>query len=244
MTFETTNSTTTTSARALPGTAMLTNISLNVANDVIKQINDAGDTYKEQFLASQKDNNAMDSLVATLFNLSAIDLSYLNDEPETTLEAMLKSQQSKRSRCKSKAMTLDNYRNLMAGAVAEILLRSALGKEKSVVASRRSKGMMSYTQEELLGYEKDQDALKREIRNLQSKKSIMKSKANFDETSEAWQQLLDAEAQLKEMKTDNVKIVDITRETLTEMFLNVDIDKLKADEARDMLKKILETISE
>jgi len=72
----------------------------------------------------------------------------------------------------------------------------------------------------------------------------MKSKANFDETSEAWQQLLDAEAQLKEMKTDNVKIVDITRETLTEMFLNVDIDKLKADEARDMLKKILEIISE
>ena len=156
---------------------------------------------------------------------------------------MLKSQQSKRSRSKNKVMTLDNYRNLMSGAVSELLIRQAMGKAKSSMGYRRASGSVEYTAEELEIFKNDQEALKREIRNVQSKKSIMKSKADFTEEDERWGQLLAAEETLKGMRVGGgikTVVVDKTGEQLKAELGDKDIDSLKAADAKALLKKLLE----
>lgn len=159
---------------------------------------------------------------------------------------MLKSQQSKRSRSKNKVMTIDNYRNLMAGAVSELLIRQAMGKAKSSMGYRRASGSVEYTAEELEVFKNDQEALKREIRNVQSKKSIMKSKEGFSEEDERWQLLLAAEETLKSIRVTTgtrTVIVDKTGEQLKAELGDKDIDSLKAADAKALLKKLLEAAS-
>jgi hypothetical protein len=92
---------------------------------------------------------------------------------------MLKSQQSKRSRAKSKAMTLDNYTTLLTAAIAEDIIREIYNKPKSAGGFHRAAGTVDYTIDQLQALHDDQEALRKEIRNVQSKKSIMKSKNPF-----------------------------------------------------------------
>ena len=195
-----TNETATTNNRSLAGTAQLTSLANSIVAEVMKRADADAENYQEKIVASQTDNNAMDELIRELYDLSSIDDGFIKALDEEVQNSMLKSQQSKRSRTKSKTMTLENYRSLMAGAVAELLLRQAMGKPKSSLGYRRTSGSIEYTAEELEAFKNDQDALKREIRNVQSKKSIMKSKADFNEEDERWSQLLTAEDQLKSMR--------------------------------------------
>ena len=71
----------------------------------------------------------------------------------------------------------------------------------------------------------------------------MKSKAGFDETSEAWLQLLEVEDQLKSHRTATVKTktvkVDETKTAVAQLLTGVDLDKMKAADAKDLLSKIL-----
>ena len=241
------------SNRGLTGTAQLTNIASDVAATIIREINvaiEANDEHSAEWIErlkkSQSDNNEMDALIESVHPLEEIDIEFLKDLNEQTLDGMLKSQQSKRSRCKSKAMTLDNYRALMTGAIAENLIRIATGKEKHSVGSRRTAGMVEYTIEELQQLGEDQERLRKEIRNVQSKKSIMRSKADFDENDERYVALLRVEQQLKDMRvnaTVEVVEVDTTKDAVRDLFNGVDLHHLGAKDSKALLEEIAKLVA-
>jgi len=238
--FATVNESTTVGNRGLSGTAQLTSIASNIASMIIQVMNNDIESYVDDIKASQVDNNAMDKLIEKVNPLGEVDVEFLKEIDDETIEGMLKSQQSKRSRCKSKAMTMDNYRALMTGAIAENLIRLATGKEKHSIGARRMAGSVDYTIEQLQELSDDQERLRKEIRNIQSKKSIMKSKADFDETDERYQALLKAEQQLKDMRVSgsNIVEVDTTKNALTDLVSGVDISNLKAADAKALLEQI------
>lgn len=240
------NNETTANARNLAGTAQLTAVANELVAQCIKTLNDDLDTYREEFTASQKDHSAMDALLAKLIDFDTVDVEFIKALDEDTVDGMLKSQQSKRSRAKNKVMTMDNYKSMMAGAIAENLIRKATGKVKSAGGARRMSGSVDFTAEQLEELKEDQERLKKEIRNVQSKKSIMKSKADFSEEDERWQALLVAEAQLKAIRVSTghtqVVKVDETKEKLEEAFADVDIEHLKAADSKALLARIREMI--
>ena len=238
--FAAVNNVSTTSNRGLSGTAQLTSVAGDIASKILNTMNNSIDEYVDDIKASQANNDAMDELIEKVHPLNEVDIDFLKEIDDYTIEGMLKSQQSKRSRCKSKAMTMDNYRALMTGAIAENLIRLATGKEKHAGGSRRMAGSVDYTIEQLQALGEDQEALRKEIRNVQSKKSIMKSKADFNESDERWLALLKAEQQLKDMRISGASIieVDTTKNALTDLLTDVDIHSLKAADAKELLEKI------
>ena len=236
------NNEATTNTRNLAGTAQLTAVANELVAQCIKTLNDNLEEYRDEFAASQKDHSAMDALLAKLIDFDTIDVEFMKELDEATVDGMLKSQQSKRSRAKSKVMTMDNYKSMMAGAIAENLIRKATGKVKSAGGARRLSGSVDFSAEQLEALKEDQEQLKKEIRNVQSKKSIMKSKADFSEEDERWQALLVAEWQLKSVRvsTGGTKVVkvDETKEKLAEMLNEVDTDHMKAADVKDMLAQV------
>lgn len=235
-----------TNARNLSGTAQLTALSNELVAKCIAQLNDNLEVYSDEFTASKSDHGAMDKLIDLLIDLNEVDVEFIKQLDEQTTDGMLKSQQSKRSRAKSKTMTLDNYKSMMAGAIAENLIRLATGKTKSAVGARRMSGSVEFTAEELEALKNDQEQLKKEIRNVQSKKSIMKSKADFAEEDPRWQALLVAEEQLKAIRVTTSRTtvvkVDETKEKLAEVLSEVDVNSLKAGDSKSLLAKIQELI--
>lgn len=240
------NETTTANSRSLAGTAQLTSLANALVAECIKKLNDNLDEYRDEFMESQKDHNAMDALLAKLLDYDTVDVEFIKELDEATVDGMLKSQQSKRSRAKSKAMTMDNYKSMMAGAVAENLIRKATGKVKSAGGARRMSGSVDFTAEQLEELKEDQERLKKEIRNVQSKKSIMKSKADFSEENPRWQALLVAEEQLKSIRVSTgrtqVVKVDETKDALAEKLADVDIEHLKAADSKELLAQIKEML--
>ena len=109
------NNEATTNARNLAGTAQLTAVANEYVASTIKVLNDNFEQYREAFEASKNDHSAMDALLAQIIDFDAIDVEFIKELDETVVDGMLKSQQSKRSRAKSKAMTMDNYKSMMAG---------------------------------------------------------------------------------------------------------------------------------
>ena len=243
---EATSSEATAGARSLAGTAQLTNLATTIANDIMKKVNDNFEDYKELVAKSKTDHSAMDQLIARAYDLKTVDVEFLKDLGDATIESMLKSQQSKRSRSKSKVMTMDNYRTMMVGALSENLIRIAANKPKSAVGNRHASGKVDYTAEELEALAADQDKLKKEIRNVQSKKSIMKSKEGFSEEDERWLALLVAEEQLKGLRVDSVKVVtvDTTKTALAEMLGDVDVSNMKAADAKKLIEQAMSLLKE
>lgn len=237
----------TTSSRSLTGTAQLTSHSIEIANVVLKTVDSQFSHYQALVAKSKVDHDAMDELIAKAFPLFTEDIEYLRAIDDDTLENMLKSQQSKRSRSKSKVMTMENYKTMMVGAIAENLVRHALGKMKSAAGTNRVTGSVEYSQERLDELEADQEALRKEIRNVQSKKSIMKSKADFSETDERWLSLLKAEEQLKAIRigaSTQIIEVDTTREKIAELFIGVNLDSIRHFDGRELLEKIKRIIAD
>lgn len=235
-----------TSARSLQGTAQLTSLSLGLAGDIINKMEADVDLYKDRFIASRTDASAMDKLINEVIDIAEQDTEFLKELEESTLESMLKSQQSKRSRLKSKTMTVDNYRNLMSGAIAELLIRHVLGKDKSAGGYGRQASTIEYTPEALEDLKNDQEKLRKEIRNVQSKKSIFKSKADFSEDAPRWIELCNIENTLKGLRdnsTSTVVKVDETKDALTEKLAEVDIDHMNAKDSKALLASIRELIS-
>lgn len=240
------NNEATTNARNLAGTAQLTAVANELVAQCIKTLNDNLEEYRDEFAASQKDHSAMDALLAKLIDFDTIDVEFIKELDKATVDGMLKSQQSKRSHAKSKAMTMDNYKSMMSGAIAENLIRKATGKVKSAGGARRMSGSVDFTAEQLEELREDQERLKKELRNVQSKKSIMKSKADFSEDDERWQALLVAEEQLKSVRvsTGGAKVVkvDETKEKLAEVLADVDPSSLKAGDSKALLAQIKELL--
>ena len=228
------------SARGLEGTPQLNSVASGIVDAILRHIDEHADELSELVAESQKSHDAMDKLINECYELKTVNIDFLKELDKKILEGMLKSQQSKRSRAKSKIMTLDNYRNMMMGAVAENLIRIALGKEKTAGRARRV-GVIEYTDEQLEELRNDQDKLRKEIRNIQSKKSIMKSKEGFSEDDEHWKKLLEAEEKLKALRIPARGIaVDTTKHKLAEMLGGIDISELKAADAKKLLQQALE----
>lgn len=242
------NNETTTNARSLAGTAQLTSVANTLVADCMAKLSEQLDDYKELFMESQKDHNAMDKLLALLIDFDSIDVEFISSLDEQTVDGMLKSQQSKRSRAKNKLMTMDNYKNMMAGAIAENLIRKATGKVKMATGIRRVSGSLDFTEEELEQLKEDQERLKKEIRNIQSKKSIMKSKEDFTEEDERWKRLLEVEEQLKSLRVSTratrVVKVDETKEKLASAFADVDLEHIKAADSKALLAQIKEMLGQ
>lgn len=240
--FGTNESTNTTNARALPGTAELTNVAHAAAIRMMKTMEDNIEAYKPRIQKSAVDAKEMDTIIEEFdFIIEIAEDSILRNLPEEIVDGMLKSQQSKRSRAKSKAMTVDNYVNMLTAAIAEYILRDIYNKPKSAGGFHRAAGSVDYTIEQLEALGNDQEALRKEIRNIQSKKSIMKSKADFSEADPRWMALLKAEQQLKDLRVggrSGVVEVDKTKNALGELLAGKDITKMKSAEAHELLERI------
>lgn len=234
-------------SRGLYKTAELTQLSATLAKDALKVIlND--ETYRSAILASQKSNDAMDDLLRKVVAFET-EYAFLNGVAATEIEKMLKSQQSKRSRTKSMAMTLENYTTLMTAGVAENILRIAGNNPKGVSTASSRKSSVGYTDEELQALANDQDALAKAIRNVQSKKCIAKSKAGFNADTDDYKQILSTEELLKSLRTNAVPVpqeVIINAEQATtakEVLAEVeDIEKLNAKDSKALLQKIQEAL--
>lgn len=240
--FATENKEVTASARQLNGTAELTNVSAKLASDMIQTMEADIENYRDRLQQSTKDMNELDKLIEELVEIPADETEFLKDIAEETIDGMLKSQQSKRSRTKGKTMTLDNYRTLVTAAIAEHIIREVCDKPKQHGGPRRA-GKIDYTPAELEALEADQEALKKEIRNIQSKKSIMKSKEGFSEEDERWQALLKAEQMLKDLRvggSTTIVEVDTTKDKLTELIGSIDLEHLKAADSKELLETIKE----
>lgn len=229
-------------SRSLAGTARLTSIASNFAAEFMTKL---AELDESRVVAAMRDNNLLDELIRDSISIevSDDDREFFAALDDKTADGMLKSQQSKRSRCKSKDMTQDNFRSMVSAAIAELIIRDVYGKTKNAAIGCGRRADVGYTDEELEQLAADQDALKRAIRNVQSKKSIMKSKAGFDETSEGWLQLLEVEAQLKSRRVQTARTktvkVDETKAAVAELLAGADIDKMKAADAKALLSQIL-----
>jgi predicted component of type VI protein secretion system len=245
--FETNVSAATVSARGLTGTAQLTALASSIADNIIRTMEADIEVYRPRIQESARNNDEMDKLIDELGEVNPDDAEFLVQLDDATIDGILKSQQSKRSRAKSKSMTLDNYRKLMTAAIAENIVRIVTGRPKSAGGFRATAGIVNYTIEQLEALSADQNALRKEIRNIQSKKSIMKSKADFDESDERWQALLKAEQQLKDMRiggSSTVVEVDTTKNALAEMLADKDISKMKSADAHELLEAISQMVTE
>jgi hypothetical protein len=230
----------------LGSTANLTRISTDIAREILKRAEADAEKYQAKIVESQKSHDVMDQLINEIYDLTTVDIEFLKAESEEVIDRMIKSQQSKRSRAKSKEMTFENYLAMLTGAVAENLLRIAANKPKTAGGGGARRSSARYSEEELEAFKHDPEALKRAIRNVQSKKSIYKSKADFDETSEKWQELLEVEAQLKAIRDGQTaeaeKAIETTNQ-LEEMLATVDLNDLKAADAKNMLENIKQMLA-
>lgn len=237
-------------AHQLSNTATLTQLATSIAKDVFEKVSVTDDEMTRMILqSSQHSHDAMDTLIAQNYALEDVEIDFLLHVPADELERMLRSQQSKRSRLKAKEMTQDNYMNMMVGGVAEALLRRASGKPKSHGVGGHST-TAEYTDEQLAELALDQEALKKAIRNVQSKKSIMKSKQGFTEDSDKWQLLLTIESQLKSLRTTTTATVSkeaqeaLERSRQLQVALdNTDLSELSPEDAIKMLEGAKEMLA-
>lgn len=231
------------STRSLTGTAKLTQLASAYADEFIR-IAGTDEIDDEVLQAALKNNNELDALIreALAIDISDEDTEFFLELGDNAGEKMLKSQQSKRSRCKGKAMTADNFRNLLTAAIAECILRDVFGFEKNAGVGAARRASFDYTDEELDVLAADQVALKKAIRNIQSKKSIMKSKAGFDPSSEQWRQLLEVEKLLKSRREKTVRThtvkVDETKMALAALLTDVDTSKLTKAQLSELIASI------
>lgn len=248
--FETNNTTTTNGgSNQLVLTAKLTSTASQIANEILSQIM-SDEQYADQIRASQTNHADMDKLIMEINNLEEVDVQFIKDEDEETIVRALKSQQSKRSRSKSKAMTVENYTAMMTAAIAENLLRKATGKLKGSAGGSSNSADPRFTDEELQQLAGNPADLTKAIRNVQSKKSIAKSKIDFDPESDRWNQLLEAEAQLKDlrntlngMQSEKTKEIMENQQAAQELLSDINPKDLKADEAKDMVAKLQQMLA-
>lgn len=224
--------------RNLPGTAELTSLASSLAQQMLKTMDANAEAYAERIQMSTSNSAALDEIVKEL--IPGYEATFLLDLDDTTVDNMLKSQQSKRSRAKSKAMTMDNYLTMLTAAVAEHIIRETTGRAKTGRGASTRASLVEYTDGQLEMFAADQDMLRREIRNIQSKKSIMKSKIDFSESDERWIALLKAEQQLKSLRTggSTMVYVDETKDRIRELLAEVEISKLNSKEAHELLETV------
>jgi len=241
-----TNETKRTRLNALAGTPTMVARASEVVAEIMQTIESDVEKFADLFEASKTDHIAMETLVNEAYDLNTVDADFLKQLGEDELTSMLKSQQSKRSRAKSKPMTVDNYRAMMNAAVCELLIRSVLDKPRASGGGFGSgKSVLDYTPEEIQALGEDQEALRRTIRNVQSQKCIMKHKEGFDEASEAYQALLKIEAVLKDLRIVTPRQrTDKTKKMIQDALAEHDVENLKAADSKELLKMIAQMVAD
>lgn len=237
-------------ANQLQKTAQLTNVSTDIAHKLLKTFDADSEQYQAKVVASLDNHDQMDKLINEAYDLKSVDIAFLTEEKPDVIDKMIRSQQSKRSRSKGKVMTMENYTTMLIGAVAENLLRMASDKPKSAAGGNYKLSDIGYSEEQLQTLAADQEALKKEIRNVQSKKSIAKSKADFDPNSTRWTQLLVAEEALKSLRAGAQPVdpeLSIKAEKIDQMkevLAGVEnLEQLKGADAKSILKSISDMLS-
>jgi hypothetical protein len=225
--------------RRLRGTAQLVTESDNVALTIIDEIKTDPTKWAEKVQAAKKSHEGAFALIDEIVPnaIEEAELSFLADADDDELNAMLKSQQSKKSRAASKLMTVENFKEKISATAAEKFIRHYY-KPATVRASKND--VVDFTDDELQAYSDDQELLRRALRNVQSKKSIMKSRVDFDANSDRWQALLKAEHQLKERRLNGQGTSN--KDELRELMETVDVENLKAADSKELLAKIASLI--
>lgn len=238
-----------TAANQLSYTARLTNIAQQNATTILNTMNEHAEDFEGRFAASQLSHDAMDDLIADIIDISGIDVDFLKTVTDEEIDKMIRSQQSKRSRSKNKKMTQENYRAMLVGAIAENLLRFSAGKPKASGGGAVMRDI-GFSDEDIEKLAETPDDLKREIRNVQSKKSIMKSKSDFDPQSVRWLQLMRAEQQLKEVRnrvsgkaSQQAQEALQVKSNLEELVAELNTEDLSPEASKSLLDKIKETLA-
>lgn len=261
--FAATNQTTVTSgANQLQKTAQLTAHATRIMNHIMQVVEAEPELWAGQVLASQKDHDAMDDLIDQthpltgreadeengIVGLLPEDVDYLKTLSEEELEKMIRSQQSKRSRAKSKDMTRENYQTMLVGAVAENLLRIAGDKPKSSGGGSAT-SETGFTDDQLNEFATDAEKLKKAIRNVQSKKSIYLSKKDTSKDDPYYKGLLADEAMLKAIRDNGTQVANeeaqqaIEAKKQAEELLAAAGDIEDPNEALELLNKMKEILA-
>ena len=237
--------TATSGRRSLAGSVQLNTLASEVANKVMATVTHESFEDIALFKASTKDATAHDQLIKKYGGLEEItDLQSLSNLDDDTKAKLLRSRQSTRSHCKAKAMTMDNYRTMTMNAAGELIIRKVLGTPKTARGtSNGPRTSILFTDKELTQLAEDQNEVRREIRNLASRKSIYKHSDQFSEDSETWQQILKAEEQLKGIRQDLPRSRNangVVKARVLEVLGDKDISALKAGEAKQLLGEIVD----
>lgn len=230
--------------RTLSGTGSLTAKSAELAAEIMTEEN--MQTLGHLIAGSKTDNKLMEQLLDAVINFDEVDISFLGLIHEVELGHMMKSQQSKRSRLRKKPMTKDNYTQYMNAAISERLIRIALNKPKT--GRGLSKDSIVYTDEELQTLQYRQHEVRRELRNVQSKKSMEKRRPEFDleNPSERWEELCIAEQQLKAIRTEIPdEEIDPRVEEVRMAFIASEkrYDKMSKTELLELANRIAEAVN-
>lgn len=226
-------------------TARLTQESMKIAEDMIANYNTL-ENGGNKVLDMIDNNLEMNAEVVHYVDAEGYDNTWLMEINKDEAIKMLKSQQSKRSRAKSATMTLNTFKVMLTAAIAEELLRSTHDIARTTGGGGAKSAPLILTDEMIAGYTADQGALGKAIRNVQSKKSIMKAKADFDEYSDQYQALLTYEASLKSLRTGSApvdtKMVEAAKkaEEVKSMVETMDITKMKKDDMAAALEQMKE----
>lgn len=231
--------------RGLPGATIVKQVAVPLASAIMAKIPQGDEDYLNLIKASQTSTTALDNLVKQ----ECGDALYNEDVAQfdaNEAKKLLKSNQSNRSRRKHMAMTQSNYVELLTAAVAEQVIRTSCDMHKSAGAfggiTRQS---LEINEETVAALAKDQDALGRAIRNVQSKKSTYKAKhADHDyEQDDEWKELLAQEALLKGARITvpaGRKGVSI-KKALQFIFDGIsEVDSLGKDESHSLLQACLD----
>lgn len=231
----------------LPLTAVITTQAQRLVEQLEVMIEN-GDFTEDQIIAAIEDHDDMDRMIEVSGLIPEVDDKFFDQfrgAKEVDYENMIRSQQSKRSRSKGKEHTVENIRTMMVGAFAENILRIVSNKPKQQ-GGGGSLSELGYTDEELENFRVKPDDLKKEIRNVQSKKSIMKSKAGFAETDERWQQLLRDEVQLKALRDGGTAAISEEVKAALELkqeLLDIDPESLNGEEALRLIQALQERLA-
>jgi hypothetical protein len=258
----------TTGGNQLAMTAALTTHSMKLAKQLLDVISSNQDQWADYVIASMQSHDRMNELVDEVLHLGGVeevavetedgekeivtegiqaeDISYLNGVSESELEKMIRSQQSKRSRAKSKAdpktgrLSEENYKMMLTGAIAENLLRLHANKPKSS-GGGVPRSETGFTDEELNEFRADQEKLKKAIRNVQSKKSIYLSKDGNTKDDPYYLRLLADEQTLKDIRDNGNSVVTtqiVEANKKAEEVLSTLPEDIKAEDALKILAEL------
>ena len=167
-----------------------------------------------------------------------------------TAKKVLRVHQSQRSHAIKKVPEYSAMTTLFTSTVAEVIYRASRGDKDTTPRGPRATGTplanIDLSEEGLKQLAKDQGKVHSMIRSIQSRKCSMKKQPDFNESNETYQELLAKEAALKEIRKPLSVILqgtviptqDAIRSDLDDILDNVDVDKLKAAESKELLHSI------